>query len=48
MGRVVLGDVVRQAVETVRPALDAKRHRFDARLPAAEVRMQGDRRGWRR
>jgi signal transduction histidine kinase/CheY-like chemotaxis protein len=42
MGRVVLGDVVRQAVETVRPALDAKRHRFDARLPAAEVRMQGD------
>jgi PAS domain S-box-containing protein len=42
MGPVVLGDVVRQAVETVRPTLEARHHRFDLRLPAADVRMQGD------
>jgi len=42
MGPVVLADVVRQAVETVRPALQARHHRFELRLPDAEVRMHGD------
>jgi len=37
-----LREVIGQAVETVRPAIDARRHRFDATLPDTPVWLRGD------
>ena len=39
----LLDDVVERAVETARPAIDARGHRFEVALPAAPVRLYADR-----
>ena len=42
MGAVLLGDVVVQAVESVRPILEARHHRFEMRLPVSAVSLHAD------
>jgi PAS domain S-box-containing protein len=41
-GPLAMADVVRAAVETVRPALDAAQHRLALQLPAEPVPVEGD------
>jgi len=40
--RVLLGDVIRSAVETVEPAMGEKRHRFTLNLPAESLEAEVD------
>jgi PAS domain S-box-containing protein len=40
--RIALSDLIRQACESVQPIMSAKGHRFDVRMPAAEVVLEGD------
>ncbi len=37
-----LADVIKAAVETARPAMDARRHRFEVELPSAPVQFLAD------
>jgi PAS domain S-box-containing protein len=39
---IELRDIVRHAVETSRPLIRARRHRFKVALPAGSVRLEGD------
>ena len=40
--RVELADVIRSAVETSRPAIDARRHDLEVRLPERPIYLDGD------
>ncbi|MGX2040881.1 transporter substrate-binding domain-containing protein [Methylocaldum sp. MU1018] len=39
---LALADIVQRAVETSRPLIDARRHRFAVRLPTEPVHVEGD------